>query len=156
MKNKVTILLWGLVITWMMVIFCFSNQPATESQGTSDSVIHVALNIAEKIVKIQLSKDTKNTITENVSFVVRKLAHFTVYLILGLLVSLLCSRYSLPFKQLLLLSILICILYACTDEFHQLFVLGRSGELRDVCIDSLGSSIGILFISVFYRKKKVL
>ncbi len=37
----------------------------------------------------------------------------------------------------------ICIFYAATDEFHQLFVSGRSGQLRDVCIDAAGAVIGI-------------
>lgn len=40
-------------------------------------------------------------------------------------------------------------IYACTDEIHQLFVPGRSGQFRDVMIDSLGAFIGILILSIF-------
>ena len=40
-----------------------------------------------------------------------------------------------------------CILYAMSDEFHQLFVPGRSGEIRDICIDSLGALLGIIIMT---------
>lgn len=46
-------------------------------------------------------------------------------------------------KDILKLSILICMLYACSDEIHQLFVSGRSGKVLDVCIDTFGSLMGI-------------
>ena len=51
---------------------------------------------------------------------------------------------------------LIVIGYACTDEFHQLFVPGRSGQITDVMIDTLGGSIGVLIISVITLIKKLL
>ncbi|MEF2639337.1 MAG: VanZ family protein, partial [Lachnospiraceae bacterium] len=40
------------------------------------------------------------------------------------------------------------VLYAASDEFHQLFVPGRSGQVRDVCIDSSGVMIGILLLTL--------
>ena len=46
-------------------------------------------------------------------------------------------------KELLLL-ILGVFLYACTDEFHQLFMDGRAGQFKDVLIDTAGGSTGIL------------
>ena len=46
------------------------------------------------------------------------------------------------------------ILYACTDEIHQLFVPGRSGMIRDVFIDSIGGIIGISIISIYENIKK--
>lgn len=130
----------------------FSNQPAKQSQGTSNSVIHMMLEVGQKITNINLSEEQATKITENMSFMIRKTAHFTVYLILGILVTLLGTRYSLTIKDLLIISILICIFYACSDEFHQLFVNGRSGELRDVLIDSSGSSLGILLTTWRYKK----
>lgn len=42
------------------------------------------------------------------------------------------------------LSWVFCILYAASDEFHQLFVPGRAGLVTDVCIDSAGALLGIL------------
>ena len=54
-------------------------------------------------------------------------------------------------------SLLICILYACSDEIHQLLVPGRSGEIRDIIIDGSGSSIMILmyyfYLKLFVKKR---
>lgn len=49
------------------------------------------------------------------------------------------------------LAITICVLYAASDEFHQLFISGRSGEVGDIAIDSIAASIGIIFAS-YIRK----
>ena len=74
-------------------------------------------------------------------WVIRKIAHMTLYAILAF-----CAAYSQikpSFKKVLLF----CACYACTDEFHQLFISGRSGEIRDVCIDCLGACIGFLLFT---------
>lgn len=55
-------------------------------------------------------------------------------------------------KEKIVYCLSLCFFYACSDEFHQLFVPGRSGEFRDVCIDLLGSCIGLL---LFFLLKKV-
>lgn len=71
-------------------------------------------------------------------WVIRKIAHMTLYAILAFCAA--CSQIKPSFKKVLLF----CACYACTDEFHQLFIPGRSGEIRDVCIDCLGACIGFL------------
>ncbi len=43
-------------------------------------------------------------------------------------------------------------LYAVTDEIHQLFVPRRAGRVLDVCIDSLGSLIGVVGFMLIYHK----
>lgn len=43
------------------------------------------------------------------------------------------------------LALLLAVLYAISDEFHQTFVPGRNGTPVDVAIDSLGASLGLLF-----------
>ena len=45
-------------------------------------------------------------------------------------------------------SVMLCFFYACTDEFHQLFVPGRSGEFTDVCLDTVGATFGILLVMI--------
>lgn len=74
-------------------------------------------------------------------WVIRKIAHMTLYAILAFCAA--CSQIKPSFKKVLLF----CACYACTDEFHQLFIPGRSGEIRDVCIDSLGACIGFLLFT---------
>jgi VanZ family protein len=48
-------------------------------------------------------------------------------------------------------SFILCFLYACSDEIHQLYVPGRSGNIKDVFVDSIGIS---LVLVVYYFKKR--
>ena len=45
-------------------------------------------------------------------------------------------------------------LYSCTDEFHQLFINGRSGSFRDVLIDTIGILLGTYLYKILVIKKK--
>ena len=130
-----------LVILWMIVIFSFSNQKANDSSKLSDGLILRTVRIIEKITNKEYSDEE---ILEKFVRPVRKLAHFTIYLILGVLVYLYIKEFNISNK--FIISLLICILYAISDEIHQLFIVGRSGKIIDVLIDSLGSLTGIFII----------
>lgn len=130
-----------LVILWMIVIFSFSNQKANDSSKLSDGLILRTVRIIEKITNKEYSDEE---ILEKFVRPVRKLAHFTIYLILGVLVYLYIKEFNISNK--FIISLLICILYAISDEIHQLFIVGRSGKILDVLIDSLGSLTGIFII----------
>lgn len=82
-------------------------------------------------------------------FIVRKCAHIGEYFILGILVYNMFKYHDV--KNIVIISILICIIYACTDEIHQLFISDRTGKLIDVFIDSLGSILGIYSIKVLRK-----
>lgn len=89
---------------------------------------------------------------EQASFIIRKCAHFLEYMILGGLLSLTIKElfYKLQ-KTPVLVSLIafgIGFLYAITDEFHQTFVSGRSGEVRDVLIDGCGVLLGTIIILI--------
>ena len=131
-----------LLILWMSLIFCFSNQKADASSKLSDGVI---VKIASVFVKKDLTNDKKNELIDKYTFIIRKTAHFSIYLILGILSINFLSSFDI--RYIIAFSSLICFIYACTDEFHQLFVIGRSCEVRDILIDTLGSFIGILIYS---------
>jgi VanZ family protein len=57
-------------------------------------------------------------------------------------------------KHTLSLSLLVTFIYACSDEFHQLFIPGRSGQFKDVLIDTSGALIMLMIIFLWQRKKK--
>ena len=120
------------VIIWMIVIFYFSNQVAEVSGKQSGFLTRLIIHL--------FGSENEPTIHH----IVRKLAHFTEYLILGLLV-LNMLRYYNP-KQIIILALLTCVLYACSDEIHQLFIQGRAGQITDVIIDTLGSLTGIYIL----------
>ena len=91
--------------------------------------------------------------TEKVSFIIRKCAHVSEFFILGLLVINLISKYNVKYSYFI--AFIICTLYASSDEFHQIFVPGRSGQVTDVLIDLIGIILGlILFFIIKYLKKE--
>ena len=127
-----------LVIIWMIVIFMLSSFNGNISSAESNSIVIFISNL------IHYTGDI-NTL----EIIIRKMAHFTEYFILGILV-INALKYN-TIKDMMKLSILICILYASLDEIHQLFVQGRDGKIFDVLIDTLGSLSGI-FLYKFLRK----
>lgn len=137
-----------LIVLWMGVIFTFSSDNADKSTSKSDGFI---INIYKTFHKVELTKKEQQKVIDKYVFPVRKLAHFTEYLILGLLVISFISEFKTLEIKYLLISIFICMLYAVSDEIHQIFINGRTAKLLDVFIDTLGSATGVLI----YRFIKV-
>ena len=140
-----------LVICCMLIIFMFSSDSGTASSKKSDSVI---INLVDVISNKKVNNKDRDKYIEKYVFPVRKCAHFTIYLILGILIISLLSEYRILNFKTVLYTLLIVFLYACSDEFHQLFVSGRSSEIRDVLIDSSGGFIGSYLYYLFRRKRK--
>jgi len=145
-----------LVICNCLIIFNFSNQKADISGNTSGRVVKF---ISELIPSIKnMPEDEKIQLQENVMQpIVRKLAHFSIYTLLGILLMNFTITFKRSFYQCSLGTIILGFLYACSDEFHQLFIYGRSCEFRDVCIDTLGVITGaiiVIIVTKIYRKVK--
>ena len=138
------LILWLLVISCMIAIFAFSSQEATESKKTSSLFITTVIRFFD--INNSLSQNVIENIAEKITTLVRKSAHFSIYALLGLLVAMLFSQYGFKRGNQLLFAVLWAFLYACSDEFHQTFVAGRSGEIRDVLIDTAGGFCGAVFI----------
>jgi len=127
------------ILAFMMIlIFCFSAQPAEESTETSSSFSILA---AKLIYRDYDSYDaqTQTLLAEGLTYFVRKTAHFTEYALMGFLWYLLLSNR----KNNILLSVGAVALYAASDECHQLFVAGRSGQISDVILDTCGGFFGV-------------
>ena len=135
------------LVLWMALIFSFSNQKDVDSSKVSDGFIDRTVVKIYKIFNENITKEKENEIIEKYTYPIRKLAHYTLYFILGILSFLVVKDYSIN-KKLIIYSLLICFLYACSDEFHQLFVYGRGASLKDVKIDFIGGVIGSIFYSL--------
>ncbi len=142
-----------LIILWMIIIFLFSNQPADDSTRLSNGVIEKTIGNIYKLTHKNIEKEKMEEIQEKYSHITRKTAHFTIYLILGLLVGLLLKEYNIDMNKMIVYGILICMIYAISDEIHQIFISGRSCELKDVLIDTFGSTIGLSLDIIINRKK---
>ena len=138
-----------LIILWITMIFCFSSQKGTSSSNLSNGLIY---KVTSYITGNKVSNKEKITLSNKYSKFVRKMAHFSVYLILGVLVISFISEFNI--KRRYLLAVILCIFYALTDELHQYFVPGRSCELLDVLLDSTSSLLGVLAYKFIISIKK--
>lgn len=130
----------------MGIIFLFSNQKGTSSSGMSGNLVSFVLNITENITGIDCAYSIPV-----ITLIVRKLAHFLIYFILGLLWISLLSEYNITINKIIIYSLLFCLLYACTDEIHQILIDGRNGNIFDVLIDMTGSFSSIYLYSLFNK-----
>ncbi len=133
----------ALSVIIMVAIFCFSAQNGTASSKTSGRVVTVVLKTFYSRF-IELSANEKAQLIKTLQFLIRKCAHFSIYFLLGGSVFGFVSTFNLTKLKIVLFSWLFCVFYALTDEIHQLFSNGRSGNLRDILIDSCGSLCAIL------------
>lgn len=170
------IILGILIIIWMITIFLFSNQDGMESENTSDIITNRLVN--ETIENdIEIEENVDNTNNENINnsvnvakynyelemykgevrLVVRKSAHFIIYLVGGFLLFNFFRTYNISLRNQIIYAILGIILYASSDEFHQLFVNGRTARVEDVLLDTLGAIVGILLnlicLKIVYKIK---
>lgn len=129
-------------ILLMILIFYFSQQPATISSNLSTSITERIIEAIEKIVPMG------NVPVETIHHIVRKNAHFFLYFFLGIFVLLALKKVGVNGYKKVWLAFLICVIYAVSDEVHQLFVNGRSARIMDVLIDSTGAAIGIIIASI--------
>lgn len=138
----------------MALIFHLSSQNADISSKTSGSVIESVADIFYPRFS-DMSVSEQDEIIEAFQFVVRKTAHCILYTVLGVLSFLSVVSYrNLKYRCRILISAAICLLYAASDEIHQLFVAGRSGEVRDICIDFCGSFLAITVLAILSRHIK--
>ena len=143
-----------LMILTCIIIFIFSSQNGEESTEVSDGFISRFIDIFP-LTKNQ-TEDQKQEIIKNLQFIVRKTAHFSIYTILGITSMEFINTYNISYKKKIGISFLIGVLYAISDEFHQLFSSGRTAKVMDVGIDSAGVIFGIFIVYVIIKLYKTL
>ena len=149
---------WLFVVIWLIVIFSFSAMNSAESDDQSKGLIEntvsgtIAVTDKVGITNINPTQEEISVIVDNLNHPIRKLAHATVYFVLGILVLNALEANKDNLKRNVLITLAFCFLYACTDEFHQLFIDGRSGSFVDCLIDTAGATVACgcfaLFLSV--------
>ncbi len=153
------IILWFAVIFWMAVIFSFSAQPAVESDelsmGIAQKIFEFINGLKDIPVFAWIGTDRIVSAIGIANHYVRKTAHFMIYAILAVLVYNLMASYGIKRSKVVLFAALVCLVYAISDEIHQIYVPGRAGQIKDVLIDFSGSAstLGIVYL-VFGRRVK--
>lgn len=143
------LLAWAAVVAWMALIFFLSAQHSEQSANLSGGLTELLKEA------IHIFAPEANPNIDSLSYFVRKNAHFFAYMILGILSVNALRRSFVQLGKSTLFAFIISVLYAVSDETHQLFVPGRSGQTSDVVLDSAGALVGIgLYVLIFERKKR--
>jgi VanZ family protein len=138
---------WWLLaaIVWMASIFLLTQLPYFKGENTA------------KVIRKAAETNSNTTIAQNVhpvkikdlNIIVRKTTHVIVF---GMLAILLYKSLS-AFQYSFILSWMVTVLYAVTDEWHQSFMPGRVAAYKDVLFDSLGAFIALFLIYIISKKK---
>lgn len=140
MKYK-KVIAWLLFVSWLILIFYFSNQPGSISSDLSNNVLKTILN------NLAISNFTV------LAGILRKLAHFSEYFILSFLTLNLVKQYKIVSPYNFILVMFFCFFYASSDEFHQLFIENRMASFLDVLLDYSGS---LLYLTIIGFKRNLI
>lgn len=144
-KNVLRGILIVLVLCTFYIIFGFSSQDGEKSGGISKRITDFILEKSSKYNSLEISEQEQ--VNKRTERVIRKIAHFSIYTLVGFLVMALLSTYeNIKRKNQIYISTMLGILYAISDEIHQSFTPGRGPKITDVFIDSLGVFFGIIVI----------
>lgn len=148
-----------IAILWALLIFYASNKDSKISNRDSMQVIRAVVEKTAlvtnklKITHIDTSSENINRIVIKLNMPVRKLAHFTIYFILGILIYYTFICFGLP-KESIILVLIMCFIYSLTDEYHQSFVSGRTATIKDCLIDTSGAICGCIIELIIYNMIK--
>lgn len=153
LKNIIIIIL---IVVWGIVIFYASSRTSNESNGKSRELIYkgcqkvISITNKLKITNVNLNdKKYFNNLVNKLNKPLRKCAHATVYFILSILIMIGLRSFNVEIRKAIIITIVSCFLYSLTDEFHQLFVDGRSSLFSDCLIDTLGATLGVFLTKIF-------
>jgi VanZ family protein len=130
---------------WMASIFLVTQLPYFTGENTA------------KVIQKGVVTETHSTNTQSVdpvninelNLMIRKITHVIVFGILAFLLYKTLAAY--PFSYIL--SWILTVIYAVSDEWHQSFMPGRVAAYKDVLFDSLGAFIALFLLYLFTKKK---
>ncbi|RSK28712.1 VanZ family protein [Bacillus sp. HMF5848] len=127
----------SLAILWCIIIYLFTEMPQFTGSSTK--------GFLEQLIPFP-------EVLNFINFVIRKLAHFTVFGVLAVLVWKTVEGWRYSY----LIAWVTATLYGAFDEYHQSLVPNRTPSFKDVMIDSFGAFVflGCLFLYVIYKKRK--
>ncbi|AJA47135.1 hypothetical protein CPAST_c10350 [Clostridium pasteurianum DSM 525 = ATCC 6013] len=142
-------------LLWFGFIFYNSTKSGDVSNVKSYNIlnkIRAQYNQLEGEEKRHYNSLPKNAREEKLNLIIRKNAHAFEYCVLAIIISFVLFQFNLRGRGTIIYIMFICLFYAVLDEFHQIYVPGRTSSVRDVLIDFTGAVIGItLYYFVYYK-----
>lgn len=144
-----------LILMWMFIIFMFSQDTGEISGGLTEKII---VRVTTILTNIEENTPEMQDVVNKLMIPTRKAAHYFIYFVLAFLVMNVLFITGVR-RNTLIITGIICILYAMGDEYHQTFISGRSGQISDVLLDSSAALFSAflyhrLILMRFYREKK--
>ena len=155
-----------IIISVLFVIFCagfiffMSSMDKNESNGKSKTIIN---GVVEKSVDTtnglgitdkHPSKYKMQRVIEKWNYPLRKVAHASEYFVFTVLILVALKNSGGSGVKMYVIALIICFIYSCTDEYHQTFVNGRTGQFSDVLIDTFGGAISCLTYNIIIKINK--
>ncbi len=141
-KSVVRFILILLIISTVAFIWWNSIADAEESSKMSGTVVEIVKPIIDPQDKID---------DDTFSGIIRKLAHFSEFALLGAEMIILFLLYEKPKRSLLISGLIpagISFLVAVSDEHIQLTSAGRCCDIQDMLIDLCGIICGTVFVLI--------
>ncbi len=150
LQKSLTAAAWTGAALWYSLIWSFSAQTAAASGNASDRLLYRLLRLLSSAFAAS-EEAVRVDAVELLSFFVRKGAHMFLYFVLALLLlsALRAARRRYG------ITLVLCAIASAVDEYHQTLVVGRSGEVRDVCIDLCGALIAVALTAFLHRARDV-
>jgi VanZ family protein len=141
-----TILRWAEVFAWMGLIYILSGDYFSYSRTL------IALEFWAEFFRIPVTHET----LLHVNYLVRKTAHFVEFFVLGMLLTRALCGGAVKFRpQSAALVILLGVIYAMTDEYHQVFIDSRLASSRDVLLDVSGLASSQVWLALRLWREKL-
>ena len=150
-KYIIRVILLIIILLISSVIFGFSSQDGEKSGGLSKKVVLIIADI------FNIENENIEQFIKNGEPIVRKLAHFGIYTVLGIASMSFMATFNISKIRQAIITIIWGIIYASTDEFHQTFIAGRYGSVLDVLLDTSGVIFGVVIVScmIYIYNKKI-
>ena len=147
-----------LMLLTMTAIFAFSTDNGKETNAKSSAIVKPIESTLKATSQKNFETEKEETdywkkINSKITVTVRKGAHATIFCLLSIFTLLFFRSLKIEDADAIMFTILLCILYAASDEFHQNFLNGRDGKFSDVCIDTFGAWIGTMIVHIGYKLK---
>ena len=157
-KVILSIFLLALVVLWGAGIYKLSSMNTQNSNGKSTDIIAIFIEDTLEVTNeygITNSHPTDSKlarVSQLINAPMRKVMHASVYLVLAFFAIVFFNvlMNNKHYWIALILALVVSIGFAISDEIHQTFVSGRTGQVLDVVIDSIGAVVGILIYTTYY------
>lgn len=130
-----------------------TTESNSKSKGTLNEIVEKTVETTNGmgITDKHPSENKMKEFIDKYNYLFRKFAHASEYFVLTLLLIFALKNSGVVGNKIFIFALLICFIYSCTDEYHQTFVVGRTGQFSDCLIDTLGGFIGCTLYYLIYK-----